>query len=150
MRGLDGNRTGMIARIHHCLADGLAGVGIINVLMSITPGQPPIPRKQPAAPVPQRRDSGAQLLDGLMTSYFSAVKGALTLHSEAMKIAQELMASPNGPMNDLMSVMPEIASPAERLPFNVVFTGLKDSAGPKSRWPTFRRFAGARAARLTM
>jgi diacylglycerol O-acyltransferase len=123
VRGLDGNRTGMIARIHHCLADGLAGVGIINVLMSITPGQPPISHKQPAAPVPQRRDSGAQLLDGLMTSYFSAVKGALTLHSEAMKIAQELMASPNGPMNNLMSVMPEIASPAERLPFNVVCHG---------------------------
>ncbi len=33
VRGLEGNRTGMVARIHHCLADGIAGVGIMNVLM---------------------------------------------------------------------------------------------------------------------
>lgn len=123
VRGLEGNRTGMVARIHHCLADGLAGVGIMNVLMSVTPDQPRIPRKKPAAPAPPKRDSGAQLLDGLMKSYFSAVKGALTLHSEALKIAEELMASPSGPINDLMNVVPEIASPAERLPFNVVCHG---------------------------
>ena len=123
VRGLEGNRTGMVARIHHCLADGLAGVGIMNVLMSVNPEPPSIPRKKPAAPAPQQRDSGAQLLDSLMKSYFSAVKGALTLHSEALKIAQDLMASPTGPMNDLMNVVPEIASPAERLPFNVVCHG---------------------------
>ena len=123
VRGLEGNRTGMIARIHHCLADGLAGVGIMNVLMSLTPEHPPIARKKPAAPAPQQRDSGAQLLDSLMKSYFSAIKGALTLHNEALKIAQELMASPTGPINDLMNVVPEIATPAERLPFNVVCHG---------------------------
>src|SRR5579884_3738670 len=27
------NRTGVLARIHHCLADGIAGVGLMNVLM---------------------------------------------------------------------------------------------------------------------
>lgn len=123
VRGLEGNRSAMIARIHHCLADGVAGVGIMNVLMGTSPVVPPIPRKKPASPAPQQRDSGAQLLDGLMKSYFSAVKGALTLHSEALKIAQELMASPNGPIDDLMNVVPEIASPAERLPFNVVCHG---------------------------
>ncbi|MGA8873983.1 MAG: WS/DGAT domain-containing protein, partial [Candidatus Korobacteraceae bacterium] len=93
------------------------------VLMGTSPVVPPIPRKKPDSPAPPQRDSGAQLLDSLMKSYFSAVKGALTLHSEALKIAQELMASPNGPINDLMDVVPEIASPAERLPFNVVCHG---------------------------
>jgi len=123
VRGLEGNRSAMIARIHHCLADGIAGVGIMNVLMGTSPDAPPIPRKKPAPHAPQHRDSGAQLLDSLMKSYFSAVKGALTLHSEALKIAQELLASPNGPLSDLMDVVPEIASPAERLPFNVVCHG---------------------------
>jgi hypothetical protein len=28
VRNLKGNRTGLIARMHHCLADGIAGVGI--------------------------------------------------------------------------------------------------------------------------
>jgi diacylglycerol O-acyltransferase len=34
-----------------------------------------------------------------------------------------MLANPNGPANDLMKVMPELALPAERLPFNVVCHG---------------------------
>ena len=42
VRGLEGNRTGLIARIHHCLADGIAGVGIMNVLMDQSPVAAPL------------------------------------------------------------------------------------------------------------
>lgn len=123
VRGLEGNRTGLIVRIHHCLADGIAGLAIVNVLMDPSPLTPPLARKQPALPAPPARDPGAQLLDGLMKSYFSAVKGALTLQSEALNIVQEMLANPSGPVNDLMKVMPELALPADRLPFNVVCHG---------------------------
>ncbi|HKD86291.1 MAG TPA: wax ester/triacylglycerol synthase family O-acyltransferase [Terriglobales bacterium] len=123
VRGLEGNRTGMIARIHHCLADGISGVGIMNVLMDPSPVPPAIPRKKTTKPAAPTRDAGAQLLDSLMKSYFSAVKGALMLHGEALKIAEGLVGSPEGGLNDLMNVVPEIASPAERLPFNVVCHG---------------------------
>jgi diacylglycerol O-acyltransferase len=123
VRGLQGGRTGMVARIHHCLADGLAGVGIMNVLMNPSPLPQAPPRKKAAAPAAPPRDAGAALLDTLMKSYFSAVKGALTLHSEALNIAHEALANPNGPLADLVKVMPELASPAERLPFNIVCQG---------------------------
>src|SRR5579872_1263439 len=33
VRRLRRNRTGIIFRLHHCLADGIAGVGIMNVLL---------------------------------------------------------------------------------------------------------------------
>ena len=46
VRGLEGNRTGMIARIHHCLADGMAGVGIMNVLMGQSPVSTTPPPKE--------------------------------------------------------------------------------------------------------
>jgi diacylglycerol O-acyltransferase len=123
VRGLEGNRTGLIARIHHCLADGLAGVGIMNVLMDQSPVLAPLPRKKPTPPEPPVRDAGAQLLDSVMKSYFSAVKGALTLHSEAVSIAQQMFSDAAEPLADLMNIMPELAAPAERLPFNVVCHG---------------------------
>jgi len=123
VRGLEGNRTGMVARIHHCLADGIAGVGIMNVLMDPSPVVHPIPRRKPVFHTPPARDAGAQLLDSLLKSYFSAVKGALTLHSEALQLAQGALGDPNGPLSNLMEVMPELAAPAERLPFNVVCHG---------------------------
>ena len=123
VRGLEGHRTGLVVRIHHCLADGVAGVGVVNVLMDPSPVAPPPPGKPPVFHAPPKRDPGAQLLETLFKSYFSAVNGALTLHSEAMKIAQEALANPAGPLADLVNVMPELAAPAERLPFNVVCHG---------------------------
>src|SRR5690348_17878739 len=42
---LPGNRTGILARIHHCLADGIAGVGLMNVIMDSTPVRHRLPRK---------------------------------------------------------------------------------------------------------
>ncbi len=83
----------------------------------------PIPRTKPVFEAPKPRDAGASLLDTLVKSYFSAVKGALTLHSQALSIAQEALAEPSGPLADLMNVMPELARPAERLPFNIVCQG---------------------------
>ena len=123
VRGLEGNRTALIVRIHHCLADGIAGLAMMNVLMDPSPVAQPVPHKKPALRAAPSRDAGAQLLDGLLKSYFSAVTGALTLQSEVLKIAQEMTANPSGPLTDLMKVVPEIAGPAERLPFNVICRG---------------------------
>jgi diacylglycerol O-acyltransferase len=125
VRGLEGNRTGLVARIHHCLADGLAGVGIMNVLMdaSAVPAPPPRKRTEPLTPPTPNRDAGAQFLDHLLKSYFSMVKGALTLHGEAMAMAQQMFANSAEPLTELMNMVPELAAPAERLPFNVVCHG---------------------------
>jgi diacylglycerol O-acyltransferase / wax synthase len=123
VRGLDGNRTGMIARIHHCMADGIAGVGIMSVLMGEN-AMPAMPaRRKPAFEPPPIRDAGAQLLHSVLKSYFSAVKGALTLHGEAISIAQQVFGNSSEPLSKLMDAVPELASPAERLPFNVVCHG---------------------------
>ncbi len=124
VRGLEGNRTGMIARIHHCLADGIAGVGIMNVLMDQSPVAVAAAAQEAGAP-DAAADSrcGRAVARQLLKSYFSAVKGALTLHGEAMAIAQQMFANSAEPLADLMNVMPELAAPAERLPFNVVCHG---------------------------
>ena len=124
VRGLQGNRSAMIARIHHCLADGISGVGIFNVLMSTSPEPEPLPRIQSGAPDQQPpRDAGAALLDSLVKSSLSALQGAFSLHSEAMQMAQGILANSGERLAELMNVLPEITTPAERLPFNVVCHG---------------------------
>ncbi len=123
VRGLEGNRTGLVVRIHHCLADGVAGVGVINVLMDPSPVASPTPSKQPVFQAPPERDAGAVLIQNLVKSYFSAVTGALTLGSGALTMAQEALANPSGQLSELMNIMPELAAPSERLPFNMVCQG---------------------------
>ena len=45
VRGLKGNRSALIFRLHHCMADGIAGVGIMNVLLDTNPEAPRLPNR---------------------------------------------------------------------------------------------------------
>jgi diacylglycerol O-acyltransferase / wax synthase len=121
---LKGGRTGMVTRIHHCLADGIAGVGAMNVILDASPNPPPVSRKKlKATPPPAPKDAGAALLDGLAKSYLSLFNGALTLHSGLMNMAEQAVANPAGAPAGLLRVLSELAAPAERLPFNVICNG---------------------------
>ncbi len=50
VRGLKGNRTGMIFRLHHCLADGIAGVGILSMLLDASPEVPQLAQEKAQVP----------------------------------------------------------------------------------------------------
>jgi diacylglycerol O-acyltransferase len=124
VRGLKGNRTGMIIRLHHCMADGISGVGIMNVLLdaSATPQEPA--RKKPSNEQPGPTDSVAILLDRFLKSYQSFMQGALTAQTEVLNIARELLAgATRGQTEELIHLVPELGTPSERLPFNKVCRG---------------------------
>jgi diacylglycerol O-acyltransferase / wax synthase len=141
VRGLKGNRTGLINRVHHCLADGLAGVGLMNAVMDPSPIPPRLPRRaRPLAPLPA--SAPPSLLDSLIRSSFSAVQQVLTAHSDLLTLAERLVAAAGNQdehadaaksnsdshpsplfMDELGRLLPEVAAPAERLPFNVICHG---------------------------
>src|SRR5271167_3436920 len=57
---LQGGRTGIVTRIHHCLADGIAGVGVMNAIMDTAPTPPPISRtKTKIEPQAPQKDAAA-------------------------------------------------------------------------------------------
>lgn len=119
----DGN-TGIIARIHHCLADGISGVGLMNVIMDISPKAQPIPRKRQRAEKGEKpKDATAVILNGLAKSYLSLVGGALSLHSGLLNMAQEALANPAGSPAGMIRLLSELVAPAEPLPFNTVCQG---------------------------
>src|SRR5271157_2257456 len=100
---LQGDRTGLVIRIHHCLADGIAGVGVINAIMDASPTPLPLPRKKPQVEPPaSQKDPTAVFLNGLAKSYLSLVTGALTVHSGLLNIAQEAVANPTGPPAEII------------------------------------------------
>src|ERR1039457_2092786 len=65
VRGLKGNRTALIARMHHCLADGIAGVGVLSALMDASPVAPHLPKRKTRLRVPPPREAAPSLVDGL-------------------------------------------------------------------------------------
>ena len=124
VRGLKGKRTGVIIRLHHCMADGISGVGIMNALLDTTPTPSEVTEAEHRATEPQSTDSVALLLDHLLKSYQSFMQGALTAQTEVVNIARELISSAtHGQGDELMHLVPELATPSDRLPFNKVCRG---------------------------
>ena len=123
-RGLRNKRTALIIRLHHCLADGIAGVGIINVLLDANPEAPRLPKRKIRFNVPPPRDPLASLTTGLVDSYSDFVKRILSALTDLLSMAER--AAANGgklPTSEFASLFPEITAFTERLRFNVVYQG---------------------------
>jgi WS/DGAT/MGAT family acyltransferase len=141
IHGLNASRTGLVIRMHHCLVDGVAGVGLLGVLLDQSPVMPARNRKRPRVPAPPPRDPGTVLLDTLINSCFTTGQAFLTIHSELLRMAEQA-AHPHGsgthsdqiqdavrplakiaPLGDLARLISELAKPTQRLPYNVLCRG---------------------------
>ncbi len=124
VRGLKGNRTGIIARMHHCLADGIAGVGVMSALMDASPAAPRLPKRKTRLRVPPPRDAAPSLVDGLANSYSNFMERILSGWADVLNITERTLANGgNPPSDDFSSLMPEITAPTERLRFNTLYRG---------------------------
>jgi len=124
VHGLEGNRTGLIARLHHCLADGIAGVGIMNVLLDANPQATPLPKRKLPLEVPLPRDPLAALLGGVVDSYSDFVQRILSALADLSSMAERVALNGGAVPNDEISrLLPEITAFTERLRFNVPYRG---------------------------
>lgn len=142
VENLEGNRSAMIAKIHHCMVDGISGVDLLKILFDITP-ETTAPPKPEAPPAEKPKPDAAQmffdsLLGGLqegMTRMMEMQGGLLHLAS-TLANPQTLESLPH-----LSNVLPAITTPPTILPFNGKCSGERRLA-----WSEFS-FADARAIR---
>jgi diacylglycerol O-acyltransferase / wax synthase len=124
VRGLKGNRTGLILRLHHCLADGIAGVGIVSALLDASPQVPRLPRKKFRLRVPPPSSGINSLMEGVVTSYSDFVKRILSAWTDLLSMAERVAANGgNLATHDFSRFLPEITAFTERLRFNVLYKG---------------------------
>jgi diacylglycerol O-acyltransferase / wax synthase len=124
VHGLTDNRAAVIIRLHHCLADGIAGVGIVKVLLDQSPVTPRLPRKKLRLEVPPPRDPLTSLVGSVVDSYSDFVKRTLSALADLLSMAER--ASANGeslPADELSRLLPEVAAFTDRLRFNVPYRG---------------------------
>ncbi len=146
-RGLNGNRTGVLARIHHCLADGIAGVSLMNVLMDAEPVAHPPAKKVKFRP-PARRDTPTLLVDGLLNFYGMLVERILRMQADVVDIARKTLGGmQQGAATEWDRYLPELSAPTERLPFNLICEGpqkLAWAAIPMAEINAVREVLGAK------
>lgn len=59
VEGIENDQFALVGKAHHCMVDGVAGVGLIEALLQVTPARFD---KEPSAWLPRPAPSGAQLL----------------------------------------------------------------------------------------
>jgi len=122
--GLKGNHTGLILRLHHCLADGIAGVGIMNVLLDANPEAPHPPQRKLKLPAPPPPDAIKSLMEGVVTSYSDFVKRILSGWADLLQMTERVASNGgNVATEDVSRLLPEITAFTERLRFNVLYRG---------------------------
>jgi diacylglycerol O-acyltransferase len=147
IHGLQGNRTGLLARIHHCLADGIAGVGVMNVIMDASPVVPRLPKKKLELQIPPPHNPLASFIDGLVNSYSNYVERILSAHADVLSIAERI-AGQGGTLSsdELSHLLPEITAFTERLHFNVPYRGPQKFAYTEIPLPEVKAIRHARGA----
>ena len=124
VRGLKSNRTGLILRLHHCLADGIAGVGILNVLLDASPNAVPVPKTDVKLHIPKPRDPLTSLTSEFVDSYSDFIKRILSAMTDLLSMAERMATGGERTAADeLANLFPEITAFTERLRFNVVYRG---------------------------
>jgi diacylglycerol O-acyltransferase len=142
VHGLKGNRSAVVTRMHHCLADGLAGVALLNALMDPSPEVRPLPRKKLRLPAPIRKDATTLLLDGLITSSFSVGQRLLAAQMELLNLFQQVVVTDHHSdepsthpqpgnnssvgmpsVDEFARFMPEVTASTQPLPFNIICRG---------------------------
>jgi diacylglycerol O-acyltransferase len=123
VHGLKGNRSGLIFRLHHCLADGIGGVGIMNVVMDASPVAPPLSKRKLRLRVPPPRDPLASIATGCIDSYSELVKRILAALTDVSSMAERAAANGGKLGMDEFALLPELTASTERLRFNVFYRG---------------------------
>ncbi len=124
VNGLQGGKTAVIWRVHHCLVDGIASVALIKALLDPSPKRSARSngsRRRAPAPAPPR-----PLSEVLLTSVSEFTDGVLSIASAGLSFAEALSASGIGDsLQRWWNLAPDYISPLEGFPFN------QQCAGPR-------------------
>ena len=124
VHGLKGDRSGLIFRLHHCLADGIAGVGIMNVVMDTSPVAPRLPKRKLQFRVPPPSDPLTSITTGCLDSYSELVKRILAAMADVSSMAERAAANGGNVATDEFShLLPELSVSTPRLRFNILYRG---------------------------
>lgn len=140
--GLEGGKTAMVARVHHCMVDGMSGVDLLKIILDFSPDPAPPPPKPAAPPRAPQPDPTRRLFDSLLGGMQEGMNRWMEFQNGLLNLTQALTNErTRDSMQKVSSEWPRLAAPVSPLPFNGPGSGER-----KLVWNTFS-FAEARAIR---
>jgi WS/DGAT/MGAT family acyltransferase len=123
VEGLEDGRGALIVRIHHALADGVAGAAMLRIMFDPTPESPQPVRKPRARPAASPR-AECTLAEQVSSAIQSALENAVAAEEGLLSLADGLLSERGKTaLQELTTLLPELLQPPERFFFNKPCTG---------------------------
>jgi len=123
VEGLSGNRSAMILKVHHCMVDGVAGIGLAYVFLDVVPTPPEKTKKVPFKPK-ALPDVKSRIYDAVWDNMVDSVVHWVRFTANMT----EFSARVNG--NGVKQAVAKFATtlgnfllPLKKMPFNGTFSG---------------------------
>ena len=143
VENIEGNRSALISKIHHCMVDGISGVDLMKILFDISPKASPPPPKPATKEQQNPKDATQVFFDSLLGSMQEGMNRFMELQQGLLQLTNTFAQNPQmiGAVPLMAENFPAAATPAPVLPFNKQCGGTRRLA-----WAEFS-FAEARAIR---
>ncbi len=143
IEGLEGSRTAMLSKVHHCLVDGVSGIELLMILLDVSP--------DPASPLPPPAVEARPPIPPATTRFIEAIFDNLTAElerwSDLQKNAVDSIVTGESrtrtALRSLDAAQPYLRNPVVRAPFNKPLTGERRLACSEF---SFAEIRGIRAA----
>lgn len=141
IQGLEHGRSAMLSKVHHCMVDGVSGVGLMSIILDTAPDIAP-PAEKPVFQPPPLPDPAQLYFNALQQGFSDTLDRMMAAQSSYMALVQTLMTPTSlTAMQEVAPLLAELALPPDRLPFNKPCTGER-----RITWNEYP-FAEARAIR---
>jgi diacylglycerol O-acyltransferase / wax synthase len=145
VENVEGGNSAMIAKVHHCMVDGISGVDLMKILFDITPDyvSPPKPKiKKEETP---KKDVTQMFFDSVFGALKETSERLMEMQGGLLYMVSNLTNSQNlEALPHLSEVLPAVSTPPPILPFNGKCSGERRLA-----WSEFS-FADARTIRTVL
>ncbi|NNE65606.1 MAG: wax ester/triacylglycerol synthase family O-acyltransferase [Pyrinomonadaceae bacterium] len=123
---LANGNSAMIAKVHHCMVDGISGVDLMKVLFDISPQPEPAPPKSTKASSPPLLDPTRQFFDSLLGSMEEGMNRFMEMQAGMLYLASSVADPSNAEkIPQMAGVLPAVGAPPPLLPFNKPCSGVR-------------------------
>jgi len=118
VEGLRDGQGALIVRVHHALADGIAGISLMKIMLDPTAAGSRAVAKPRFEPKPVA-DSTHSIVDALTSAVHSSLESIISMEAVLLDFARTLMEDQTKEaLQKLVRILPELGASSERFVFN--------------------------------
>jgi WS/DGAT/MGAT family acyltransferase len=122
VHGLEGDRSALVSKVHHCLVDGVSGIELLMIVLDVSADPPP----PPPPTVPFQPPPIPDAITRFSSALFDRLADRLKTTADTQKALLRAIDDPSSSRSisrALETALPYFLRPGQRAPFNGTFSG---------------------------